>query len=118
MVINVNNEEILYRLSKSKFRNSFHLKEKDKIIVVPTTKVKVGDIVVVKEGERVPLDGTITKGNGALDIIAEHATATCCRSCLYKWHKIKKDKELNDKEIDFIVNLIMDFIIEEMNNDK
>ena len=63
-------------------------------------------------------DGKQTPMRGHPTFIAEHATATCCRSCLYKWHKIEKDKELNDKEIDFIVNLIMDFIIEEMNNDK
>lgn len=63
-------------------------------------------------------DGKQTPMRGHPAFIAEHATATCCRSCLYKWHKIEKNKELNDKEIDFIVNLIMDFIIKEMNNDK
>ncbi len=73
--------KVLESIAVNKSRNSVedlmnikeetaNLKEKDKIIVTPTTKVKVGDIVVVKEGERVPLDGTITKGNGALDTSA------------------------------------------------
>lgn len=47
--------------------------------------------------------------------IAQHATATCCRSCLYKWHKIAKDKELSSEEIDYIVDIIMTWIVKEIN---
>ncbi len=43
--------------------------------------------------------------------IAQHATATCCRSCLYKWHHIEKEKELTKDEVDYIVNIIMEWII-------
>ncbi len=46
--------------------------------------------------------------------IAEHATATCCRSCLYKWHHIPKNKKLNQDEIDYIVNIIMMWINNEL----
>jgi hypothetical protein len=42
--------------------------------------------------------------------VAQHATATCCRGCLSKWHHISKDKNLNDKEVRFIVALIMEWI--------
>lgn len=42
--------------------------------------------------------------------IAQHATATCCRKCLQKWHGIKKGKALNEKEVEFIVELIMGWI--------
>lgn len=34
---------------------------------VPVKEVKVGDIVVVKQGEYVPVDGTITDGHGFVD---------------------------------------------------
>jgi hypothetical protein len=37
--------------------------------------------------------------------IAQHATATCCRGCISKWHGIEKDRALNAEEIDFIVAL-------------
>ena len=50
--------------------------------------------------------------------IAEHATATCCRSCLYKWHHISKNKELNQDEIDYIVNIIMMWINKELSTKK
>lgn len=43
--------------------------------------------------------------------IAQHATATCCRSCLYKWHHIEKEKELTKDEVYYIVNIIMEWII-------
>lgn len=46
--------------------------------------------------------------------IAQHATATCCRTCLYKWHKIPPNKELNKKEIDYIINIIMLWIKKEV----
>jgi hypothetical protein len=42
--------------------------------------------------------------------IAQHATATCCRGCIQKWHGIKKGKELSDQEIQFLIELIMGWI--------
>ena len=64
--------KVLESMAGNKSRNSElkSLKEKNKIIVVPTTEIKVGDIIVVKEGERVPLDGTIVKGSSMLDTSA------------------------------------------------
>jgi hypothetical protein len=42
--------------------------------------------------------------------IAQHATATCCRGCIQKWHGIKKGKALSNQEIQFLVGLIMGWI--------
>lgn len=44
-----------------------NLKVNNKIKKVPTTEVSIGDIIVVKEGERVPLDGIVIKGNSLID---------------------------------------------------
>ena len=46
---------------------SSNLKVNNKIKKVPTTEVSIGDIIVVKEGERVPLDGLVIKGNSLVD---------------------------------------------------
>ncbi|MEG2815125.1 MAG: heavy metal translocating P-type ATPase [Oscillospiraceae bacterium] len=35
--------------------------------IVPTETLKVGDIVVVKSGEKIPLDGTVTEGAGSVN---------------------------------------------------
>ena len=42
--------------------------------------------------------------------IAQHATATCCRGCILKWHGIEKGRALNDAAIDYVVALIMGWI--------
>ena len=42
--------------------------------------------------------------------IAQHATATCCRGCISKWHGIEKGRALDEVEIGFVVELIMGWI--------
>ena len=42
--------------------------------------------------------------------IAQHATATCCRKCIQKWHGIEKGRALNDAEVQYILALIMGWI--------
>lgn len=38
--------------------------------------------------------------------IAQHATATCCRGCLEKWHGIAKGRVLSSEEIDYVMHVI------------
>jgi len=105
-------KEILKRLNKSKFRSSFKLSNKDKLYI----KEKGLDLIeshaydfISKRLACYPItnDGKQTPMKGHPVFIAQHATATCCRSCLYKWHKIPSNRKLNLKEINYIVNLIM-----------
>jgi hypothetical protein len=44
-------------------------------------------------------DGDRISMRGHLVFIAQHATATCRRGCIKKWHRIKKGRELSDQEI-------------------
>lgn len=109
----------LNRLSYSKFRSSFHLKDKDKIYVkekgIDTIEQHAYDFINKRLAPKdIPNDGKQTPMKGHPVFIAQHATATCCRGCLYKWHKIEKNKELNDKEIQFAVRIIMEWIKKEM----
>ena len=117
----MNYEDMLYRLSKSKFRSSFKLKTKDIDYInekgIDTIKSHAYDFISKRLAPKVILnDGKQTPMRGHPVFIAQHATATCCRSCLYKWHKIKPDKELNCNEINYIVNLIMLWIIKQERN--
>lgn len=43
------------------------LKENGKIEKVDPNKIKVGDTIIVKPGEKIPLDGAILEGQGSLD---------------------------------------------------
>lgn len=44
-----------------------NLKKGDEIETVEPSKVKVGDIVVAKQGEKIPLDGIVVKGTASLN---------------------------------------------------
>jgi len=55
-------------------------------------------------------DGKQTPMKNHPVFIAQHATATCCRACLCKWHGIPNGKPLSAAEVDFIVGLVMAWI--------
>ena len=105
----------LEALSKSKFRSSFYLKEKDKKYIEDKglDKIKEHAYDFIKNRlapKDIPNDGKQTPMKGHPVFIAEHATATCCRGCLFKWHKISKGKDLSEKEIKYVVDIIMEWI--------
>ena len=113
--------DILDRLSLSKFRSSFHLNQKMKDYVkdkgIDKIRNDAFDLINKRlRPKNIPNDGKQTPMKQVHPVfIAEHATATCCRSCLYKWHKIEKNKELNDKEVSYIVDIIIKWIEKEIN---
>lgn len=56
-------------------------------------------------------DGTQTPMNGGNAIYyAQHATATCCRTCLEYWHGIPTGRPLTESEISYCRELIMAYI--------
>lgn len=108
-------ERLFAALSNSKFRSSFKLKSKEIDYIkqkgLDTIKSHAYDFINKRIKPKViDNDGRQTPTKGHPVFIAQHATATCCRGCLNKWHKIRKDKELSDKEVDYIVGVILEFI--------
>jgi hypothetical protein len=55
-------------------------------------------------------DGKQTPWRGHPVFVAQHATATCCRSCLMKWHHIPKGRELTAEEQAYVVGVITAWI--------
>ena len=108
--------EVLYsNLSKSRFRSSFSLKKKDIEYIDKMGIEKIEehalDFINTRLKPSIILnDGKQTPFRGHPVFIAQHATGTCCRGCLYKWHKIEKNKELSQEEIEYIKNVIMGWI--------
>lgn len=51
-------------------------------------------------------DGKQTPWRNHPVFVAQHATATCCRGCLQKWHQIPKGKALTAEEQGYIVEVI------------
>lgn len=112
-------DRILDRLSKSKFRSSFSLKVKDKEYVkdkgLSVIESHAYDFISKRLSPSfIPNDGKQTPMKGHPVFIAQHATGTCCRSCLCKWHNIKPGKELSSFEQDYVVKVIMTWINKQM----
>lgn len=109
----INNK--IEKLSKSKFRSSFHLKQKEIEYINKKGLQEIENQTYEIINKRlkpkiIENDGKQTPMKNHPVFIAQHATATCCRGCLEKWHHINKNKELTEHEIDFIVELITEWI--------
>ncbi len=59
-------------------------------------------------------DGKQTPWRGHPVFVAQHATATCCRSCLARWHEIPCGRELTAAEQEYVVEMIMGWMEREI----
>jgi hypothetical protein len=105
----------LAALRKSKFRSKFKLTQKDREYItakgLETIKEHTFQFVNTRIAPDFPKnDGKQTPMRGHPVFIAQHATATCCRGCISKWHGIEKGRALNVEEVDFVMALIMGWI--------
>lgn len=110
-------------LSKSKFRSSFHLRKYmiQYIDEKGMSKVKEHtiDFINQKLAPSCPKnDGKQTPMKGHPTFVAMHACATCCRSCLEKWHNIPKGRELTQNEKNYIFILLITWISREYKNNS
>ena len=101
----------LTSLKKSKFRSKSKLSQKDRNYIattgLETIKDRAYQFINLRVAPDFPKnDGKQTPMRGHPVFIAQHATTTCCRKCIQKWHGIKKGRALNELEVDFVVTLI------------
>lgn len=116
-------KNIFDRLSKSKFRSSFYLKDKDILYIedkgIDKIRNHAYDFVIKRLADTSNVtDGKQTPMKGHPVFIAQHATGTCCRRCLEKWHYISKNKNMTEDDIKYVVDIIMSWIEKEYNNYK
>lgn len=113
---NIEIDETLRMLKKSKFRSGFRLSKKMRDYVsskgIETVQKHCYDFIEKRLAPANPLnDGRQTPMRQVHPVfIAQHACACCCRSCLEKWHHIPKNRDLTSKEVDFIVELLIEWI--------
>jgi hypothetical protein len=105
----------LTALKQSKFRSKFGLTQKDRDYIatkgLETIKEHIFQFVNSRVASDFPKnDGKQTPMRGHPVFIAQHATATCCRGCISMWHGFEKGRALDEKELQFIVALIMGWI--------
>ena len=116
-------KNIFDRLSKSKFRSSFYLKDKDILYIedkgIDKIRNHAYDFVTKRLADTSNVtDGKQTPMKGHPVVIAQHATGTCCRRCLEKWHHLSKNKNMTEDDIKYVVDIIMSWIEKEYNNYK
>ena len=108
-------KNIFDRLSKSKFRSSFYLKDKDILYIedkgIDKIRNHAYDFVTKRLADTSNVtDGKQTPMKGHPVFIAQHATGTCCRGCLGKWHHIGRNRIMSDTDVKYVVYVIMTWI--------
>lgn len=109
-------EEKLAVLSRQPFRAKFHLSPREQTVldrkglegVRHDARTLLAARLFVADPRN---DGRQTPFGNHPVFVAQHATATCCRGCLSKWHGIPKHRELSPEEQAYVVNLLEAWII-------
>jgi hypothetical protein len=104
-------DAVLRRLRQSTFRAKFHLRPADVKLVrdrgLDVIRAHAADLLRTRLAPAEPAnDGKQTPWRGHPVFVAQHATATCCRSCLEKWHRIAKGSPLTDVQIAYVIGVI------------
>ena len=107
----------LANLARSRFRSRFQLSDADRAYVArtgwETLWAQAEKIVRERLAPAEPRnDGRQTPMRGHPVFLAQHATATCCRGCLAKWHGIPTGRLLSDAEIKRVVSFLLAWIRE------
>ena len=117
--------DLFLRLAGSKFRSRFQLREADFAYIrekgFDTVRDHAADFVRKRLSDAEPQnDGRQTPMRGAPGghpvFIAQHATGTCCRECLEKWHGMPRGRALTEVEQKRIVDVIMEWIGRQIRN--
>ena len=112
-------KQLFERLDNSEFRSNFHLKQKDIDYInekgLDTIRQHAKEFIAKREAPAyIANDGKQTPMRGHPVFIAQHATATCCRDCIRKWHKMQPGKKLSQVQQEYLVDIIMTWIQKEM----
>ena len=104
-------EEVFAALARSAFRRRFRLGGAERDYLrdkgLPTILEHARDFIGKRLAPAEPVnDGRQTPWRGHPVFVAQHATATCCRTCLRKWHGVAKGHALTPEEQAHIVAVI------------
>lgn len=98
-------------LQRSSFRAKFSLNQKDHAYLtvkgLPLILSHASDFIARRLTAVNPArDGKQTPWKGHPVFVAQHATATCCRGCLEKWHQIPRGRPMTEEEQQYVVSVI------------
>jgi len=104
-------DDVFTALSRSPFRRRFRLGVREREYLeskgMDTVLAHAADFIAQRLAPADPRsDGKQTPFRGHPVFVAQHATATCCRGCLAKWHHIEKGRPLSTDEQAYAVGVI------------
>jgi len=104
-------DELFAALGRSQFRSRFRLAGKEAEYLrdkgLATILQHARDFVTKRLADAEPAnDGRQTPMRNHPVFVAQHATGTCCRGCLAKWHRIPKGRPLTQQQIDYIIEVL------------
>ena len=110
-------------LATHRFRAKFHLYGRERALVLlrgrDAIREHAADLIAQRVAPATPRnDGKQTPYRGHPVFVAQHATATCCRTCLERWHAIPKGKELTTEQRTYVVDVICRWIDREVGGDQ
>jgi hypothetical protein len=96
-------DDLFVALGRSPFRRRFRLGPREQEYLeargLPTVLEHAAAFIAQRLAPAEPRnDGKQTPFRGHPVFIAQHATATCCRGCLAKWHRIEGGRALTPDE--------------------
>ena len=111
-------DTIFAALRQSRFRSRFKLPDKERSYLRikgwPLILDHAARFIEQRLAPASPAnDGKQTPWRGHPVFIAQHATATCCRGCLEKWHGITRGRELNQEQQEYVVSVIERWLMEQ-----
>jgi Domain of unknown function (DUF4186) len=109
----------LERLARQPFRAKFHLIGRDRSTAElrgsETMRQHAAEIIATRVAPAEPRgDGRQTPYRGHPVFVAQHATATCCRTCLERWHGIPRGRVLDREQRAYVVAVIARWIEREL----
>ncbi|MEG3109873.1 MULTISPECIES: DUF4186 domain-containing protein [Pantoea] len=112
-------DDLFQRLSRSPFRQRFALGKIEYDYCLNKGEVQVrehaADFIKQRLAAAEPTnDGKQTPMRGHPVFIAQHATGTCCRGCLRKWHAIPQHQALTTEQQAYAVEVILHWIHQQM----
>jgi hypothetical protein len=104
-------DEVFAALGRSAFRRRFRLRGRELDYLrkkgLPTVLEHAASFVEQRLAPAAPAnDGRQTPMGNHPAFVAQHATATCCRGCLEKWHRIPKGRALTPGEQEYVVRVV------------
>jgi hypothetical protein len=108
-------DSTLQARARHPFRAKLHLRGRDAATVqlrgMEVIREHAAELLARRVAPAEPAkDGKQTPYRGHPVFVAQHATATCCRTCLQRWHGIPKGRELTADEQAYAVDVICRWI--------